>query len=253
MHAAAPSPRLPTANAWVRGRVGDVVFKTYGRKIVISRVPRFDGRPPTAAQRARRDKMRAATAFAKRVYADPAAKAFYITAAQALGKKPLRLAVSDHLAHHARVSAAERILNPRHPESATPARAGAAAGGARQSRAWLRTSSRSCVFRTSICGPATVRVHPSCCSCSWKSRGVRLPLKLRVLSTLQCSWFLRLMFEQRPMEAGLRRLARRWPQSDRDLFELHFVEGFEAGEVALITRQVPARIATRHIAEPALA
>ena len=70
-----------------RGRVGDRIYKTYGDKIIVTRVPCFAGYVPTAAQRERRDRMRAATAFAQSVYADPAAKAVYVAAAKALGRQ----------------------------------------------------------------------------------------------------------------------------------------------------------------------
>ena len=90
----------------LRGRLGNRVFKTYGDKIVITRVPRFDGYVPSAAQRDRRDRMRAATAFARAVYADPAAKTIYVAAARQLGRQPFRLAVADFLRGHARVTVA---------------------------------------------------------------------------------------------------------------------------------------------------
>ena len=84
----------------IRGRVGDRVNKTYGEKIIVTRGPRFDGYVPSAAQRDRREKMRAATAYAQAVYADPAARAVYVVTAKQLGRQPFRLAVSDFL--HAR-------------------------------------------------------------------------------------------------------------------------------------------------------
>jgi hypothetical protein len=55
------------------------------------------------AQRERRDRMRAATAFAQSVYADPAAKAVYVAAAKSLGRQPFRLAVSDFLHGRTRI------------------------------------------------------------------------------------------------------------------------------------------------------
>jgi hypothetical protein len=74
----------------IHGRIGDKILKTYRRhgrnQIVVTRVPCFDGYVPTAAQRARRARMRDATAYAKRVYADPAAKAVYVAAAKKLGR-----------------------------------------------------------------------------------------------------------------------------------------------------------------------
>lgn len=76
---------LPPLVRPIRGQVGNVVFKTYGRKIVRTRVPCFDGYVPSAAQRVRRARLRVATAFAKRVYAVPAAKAVYMAAARKLG------------------------------------------------------------------------------------------------------------------------------------------------------------------------
>src|SRR5690348_7331171 len=51
--------------AAIRGRIGNRVYKTYGEKIIITRVPSFAGYVPSAAQRDRRDRMRAATAFAQ--------------------------------------------------------------------------------------------------------------------------------------------------------------------------------------------
>lgn len=100
--------RLPSALTALHGRIGDRVHKTYRRprgrvRIVVTRVPDFTGYVPTAAQRTQRDRLRAATAYAKRVYADPAAKARYVAAAQKLGRVPFRLAISDHLAGRVRV------------------------------------------------------------------------------------------------------------------------------------------------------
>jgi hypothetical protein len=87
----------------IRGRLGDHVFKTYGDKIVVTRVPCFDGYQPSAAQRDRRERMRAATAYARAVYADPSSKAVYVAAAKQLGRQPFRLAVSDFLRGRTRV------------------------------------------------------------------------------------------------------------------------------------------------------
>jgi hypothetical protein len=110
-----PSPRGRRASEFLlatfgipalalRGRLGDRVFKTYGDKIVITRVPRFEGYVPSAAQRDRRNRMRAATAYARAVYANPAAKAVYVASATQLGRQPFRLAVSDFLRGHTRVT-----------------------------------------------------------------------------------------------------------------------------------------------------
>jgi hypothetical protein len=99
----------------IRGRLGDRVYKTYGDKIIVTRVPSFEGYVPSAAQRDRRRQMRAATAFAQAVYADPAAKAIYVTAARALGRQPFRLAISDFLRGRPRVAVetGRRVVPPK--------------------------------------------------------------------------------------------------------------------------------------------
>jgi hypothetical protein len=102
----------------IRGRVVDRVYKTYGDKIIVTRVPRFDGYMPTAAQRDRRDKMRAATAYAQAVYADPVARAVYVDAAKHLGRQPFRLAVSDFLRAHPRVTFSPDIVETTKDQSA---------------------------------------------------------------------------------------------------------------------------------------
>jgi hypothetical protein len=90
----------------IRGRLGNRVYKTYGDKVIVTRVPCFVGYVPTKAQRERREKLRAATAYAQAVYAAPAAKAVYVAAAKALGRQPFRLAVSDFLHGRPRVTLA---------------------------------------------------------------------------------------------------------------------------------------------------
>jgi hypothetical protein len=94
-----PVVRLNSAFAAIHGRLGGVVFKTYpGGKVVVTRVPRFEGYVPTPAQRARRERMAEATAYAQKVYSDAALKALYIMAAKRIRRQPFRLAISDHLA-----------------------------------------------------------------------------------------------------------------------------------------------------------
>jgi ribosomal subunit interface protein len=48
--------------------------------------------------------------------------------------------------------------------------------------------------------------------------------------------------ERRDLLAELRRLASRWPKPEREVFELHFVEGFEPDEVAMIVAQPVAQV-----------
>jgi hypothetical protein len=109
-------PELPLFICAIHGRVGKVVYKTYGRgkhlRFVKTRVACFEGYVPTVAQRARRDRMREATAFAQRVYSDPAAKALYVAAAQKLGRQPFRLAVADYLRGHDRDGVMARLAGP---------------------------------------------------------------------------------------------------------------------------------------------
>jgi hypothetical protein len=87
----------------IRGRIGNLVFRTYRGKIIVSRAPNFDGYVPTAAQRKQRQRMREAASYARCIYADPAAKAFYLAVAQKLNRQPFRLAVADYLRGHDRV------------------------------------------------------------------------------------------------------------------------------------------------------
>ena len=130
----------------IRGRVGDRVYKTYGDKLVVTRVPRFDGYVPSVAQRQRREKMRAATVYAQAVYADPAAKAVYVAAAKQLGRQPFRLAVSDFLQGHARV-ALDATTKPRAKRTDDMGRTARARGAERSKfRTYIRLfSPRLCV------------------------------------------------------------------------------------------------------------
>jgi hypothetical protein len=125
----------------IRGRLGDRVYKTYGDKVIVTRVPCFDGYVPTAAQRERRKKLRAATAYAQAVYADPAAKAIYVTAAKQLGRQPFRLAVSDFLRGRPRVKL-DLASKPLLRESAAPA--DASKGNSRAAPRSIRGLSRHC-------------------------------------------------------------------------------------------------------------
>jgi hypothetical protein len=109
-------PELPLFICAIHGRVGEVVYKTYGhgkhRRFVKTRVACFEGYVPTTAQRARRDRMREATAFAQRVYSDPAAKALYVAAAHKLARQPFRLAVADYLRGHDRSGVMAKLAEP---------------------------------------------------------------------------------------------------------------------------------------------
>lgn len=189
----------------VRGRVGDCVFKTYGRRIIVTRVPRFDGYVPSPAQRRQREQMRAATAYAQTVYGHAAAKAFYVAAAGALGRNPFRLAISDCLsaddpaagvrrAWALRVIAAEA---PRTVVSLPPSPGAHIAGieGSRWSRAMQRPPHRraasrerpAAIFSVSRAargelgrgrrGPSAQVVPASSLDCSRARHGVTAPVR----------------------------------------------------------------------------
>jgi hypothetical protein len=81
----------------VRGKVGDLVFRHYGDKVVVSRAPDFTGQERTAGQLAMQERFRQATQYAKLALTDPAAKAVYEAAARATGRPLFSLAVADFL------------------------------------------------------------------------------------------------------------------------------------------------------------
>jgi len=79
----------------VRGQVGDLVFKRYEDRVVISRKPDFEGQAATAAQLAHRERFREAALYGRMVMADPETKAVYVEAAKARGKPVFSLTVAD--------------------------------------------------------------------------------------------------------------------------------------------------------------
>jgi archaellum component FlaF (FlaF/FlaG flagellin family) len=81
----------------INGQIGDLVFKRYEDKVILSRKPTVSDREPTAAQQAARDRFRAAAVYGKMVMADPALKAIYVAKAQAKRKPVFSLMMSDYL------------------------------------------------------------------------------------------------------------------------------------------------------------
>ncbi len=77
------------------GKVGDLVFKRYGDRVIVSRKPDLSGHQPTAAQLEHQKRFRQATLYGKMVMADPEARALYDEAAKAKGKPILSLMVAD--------------------------------------------------------------------------------------------------------------------------------------------------------------
>jgi len=61
----------------IQGKVGHLVFKHYGDKVVVTQAPDFSKVKPTEAQRAHRRRFTEAVSFVHRMLADPAAKAVY--------------------------------------------------------------------------------------------------------------------------------------------------------------------------------
>lgn len=79
----------------IRGQIGDLVFKRYGDRVILSRKPDMEGRPATEAQVAAREQFRQAAVYGKMVMADPEAKAIYDKAAASKGQPVFSLTVAD--------------------------------------------------------------------------------------------------------------------------------------------------------------
>lgn len=85
----------------IRGAVGDVVFKQYGTKLVISRKPVFRNRTFGPAQKGCQERFRQAALFAQQLMADPSARKLYEEESRVKGKPVRSLMIADFL--HARV------------------------------------------------------------------------------------------------------------------------------------------------------
>ncbi len=81
----------------LRGRVGDLVFRHYGDKVVVSRAPDFSNYRPTPAQRAQRKRFRAAVAYAQAVLKSTKTAAHYQRRARKEGGKAFTLAIRDYM------------------------------------------------------------------------------------------------------------------------------------------------------------
>lgn len=77
------------------GKIGNLVFKRYGDKTIISEKADRSGIEPSEAQLAAQDRFRQAVLFGKTVMADPEAKALYDEVADAKGKPVFSLTVAD--------------------------------------------------------------------------------------------------------------------------------------------------------------
>ena len=80
----------------LRGKVGGLIFKHYGDKIVVTRAPTFS-KPWSAAQQAGRKRFAQASAYARKVQADPSLRAKYATLAAQRGLTLRSVAISAYL------------------------------------------------------------------------------------------------------------------------------------------------------------
>lgn len=79
----------------IRGRIGPLVYRKNGDGTALGRLPQASSRPPTAAQLQARVQFRAASAYAKRMLADPVQGPRYAAAAAAKGPQPYPFAIAD--------------------------------------------------------------------------------------------------------------------------------------------------------------
>ena len=79
----------------LRGQVGELVFKRYGDRVVVSKKPDMSKVKPSAAQLAHRERFRQATVYGRVALADPATRALYEAAAKSRGKPVVSVAIGD--------------------------------------------------------------------------------------------------------------------------------------------------------------
>ncbi len=89
--------KLNPALERLRGQVGELVFKQYGDKLVVSRRPDMSRVKWSRAQRAGRERFQEAILYARRIKADAPARAAYEAAAQRKGKRAWNLMIADFL------------------------------------------------------------------------------------------------------------------------------------------------------------
>ena len=81
----------------LEGALGDVVFKHYGRKIVISRKPNFQNRVFSVAQKESQEYFKEAGRYARAAKANPEVWQAYSDEAKASAKAPRCIAIRDFL------------------------------------------------------------------------------------------------------------------------------------------------------------
>lgn len=87
---------LNSALRGLRGRIGDLIYKQYGDKVVVTRVPKFSGQW-SKKQHDRRKKFGDASAYAERVRSDPELRAVYAPAAKKRRMAIRPFAIKDYL------------------------------------------------------------------------------------------------------------------------------------------------------------
>lgn len=89
---------LNALTSHLRGRVGDLVFKRYGDRLVVTRVPQFKKkRMISKAEKSRQQNFAAANRYALDVLKDPKRRAAYAALAKKSGRSIQVTAISDFL------------------------------------------------------------------------------------------------------------------------------------------------------------
>jgi hypothetical protein len=79
----------------IKGRVGEIVFKKYGNRMVASRIPDMSGIKPTKKQKAKRSHFKEAVVYAQSIR-DPEKKAAYKKTLKR-GKQVYHSAIKEYL------------------------------------------------------------------------------------------------------------------------------------------------------------
>lgn len=81
--------------AQLRGAIGDLVFKQYGDRVVVTRRPRKSSKPPSEKQLAHRRRFRVASTYGRFVSETPEVRAIYEPRAKAEKKAVYTIALGD--------------------------------------------------------------------------------------------------------------------------------------------------------------
>lgn len=81
----------------VSGKIGDLVFRSYGDDTILSRLPDFSNVEPTPGQEAQRARFREASFYGRMAMADAATRAFYEAFAERRGQPVFSVMVADFL------------------------------------------------------------------------------------------------------------------------------------------------------------